>query len=180
MQSVVRPAFEINFVDTPSLGQLAMSGCPGVAYSNDEMLYTIAHDVNIIHSHRIKIVLSLMETFELKRHGILDLSSHLAQKKIAWEQLQVSSSGTPSIAAILKWRRMLDNLLNTLEKGGNILIHCTEGRGRTAVMTACMLKSLGMSGESAIAHVRKSRVGAFQNSLQEQYVLAFRHQGRIG
>jgi len=62
----------------------------------------------------------------------------------------------------------------TLGSGGNVLIHCLEGNGRTGVFTACLLKALGLSGEAAIAQVRRVRQGVFQTSLQEDYVLSFR------
>ena len=170
----------IDFVDAPCLGKLAMSACPGLSIGLSSNKSSLEDDVSIIRSYRFRTVISLMETHELKRAGAKNLPHYLGRKNIAWHQLQVSESGNPNVAAMHQWRRMIKPLIMTLESGGNVLIHCLEGKGRTAVMTACLLKALGLSGESAIARIRRARQGAFQTSLQEEIVLTFRYQRQLG
>jgi len=180
MPSVVTKPLHIDFVITPYLGKLAMSACPGLSFGKNTYRSTLEDDVSTIHRLGILTVISLMETQELKRVGAKSISHYLGRRNIAWHQLQVSQSGTPNISTIHQWRRMAKPLINTLATGGNVLIHCLEGKGRTGVMTACLLKILGMSGETAIAHVRRARQGVFQTALQEEYVLSFRPQIPIG
>jgi len=179
--AIVLPTpLHIDFVATPCAGSLAMSACPGLTNRSIANKSSLEADVSTISSYRILTVISLMETQELQRAGAKNLSYYLGKKNISWHQLQVGEFGAPSIAAIHQWRRLLKPLIMTLESGGNVLIHCLEGNGRTGVMTACLLKALGLSGEAAIAQVRRARQGVFQTSLQEDYVLSFRPQRPIG
>jgi len=178
--AVLPTPLQIDFVATPCIGSLAMSACPGLTNRSIANKSSLEADVSTIYSHRILTVISLMETQELQRAGAKNLSYYLGKKKISWHQLQVSEYGAPSIAVIHQWRRLVKPLIMTLESGGNVLIHCLEGNGRTGVMTACLLKALGLSGEAAIAQVRRARQGVFQTSLQEDYVLSFRPQKPIG
>jgi len=178
--AVLPTPIHIDFVATPCIGSLAMSACPGLTNRSIANKNSLEADVSTIYDHRILTVISLMETHELQRAGAKNLSYYLGKKNIRWHQLQVSRYGVPSIAAIHQWRRLVKPLIMTLESGGNVLIHCLEGNGRTGVMTACLLKALGLSGEAAIAQVRRARQGVFQSSLQEDYVLSFRPQRPIG
>ena len=58
-----------------------------------------------------------------------------------------------------------------LKPGNKILIHCRGGLGRTGTIAARLLVDLGIEPNRAIDIVRGCRVGAIENSYQEQWIV---------
>lgn len=61
-----------------------------------------------------------------------------------------------------------------LADGANVLIHCVGGLGRSGLVSACYLKSKGLSAVEAIAEVRRARSPrAIETAGQEMFVQEF-------
>ena len=151
-----------------------MSACPGAGGANGsaEPERQLALDVAQMAAHDVKTVVSLLDTTDLQRLGAKNLPHHLAQHGIDWHQLPVVDYGVPSQAVTSHWQRLLPQLTKVLQ-GGNILIHCAHGKGRTGTLAATMFKAWGWSSDAAMARVRQYRLGAIETHKQEAYVEAF-------
>lgn len=68
----------------------------------------------------------------------------------------------------------LSTVQNIAGAGKNVVTHCYAGFGRTGLFMGCLAKRvLGLSGEQAIAWVRKYIPTALENEAQENYVRYF-------
>jgi protein-tyrosine phosphatase len=57
-------------------------------------------------------------------------------------------------------------VVNAVKLGLEVLVHCHEGRNRSALVTALALRELtGCSGEDAVAVLRAARPGVLSNSV---------------
>ncbi len=151
-----------------------MSACPGAGGGNGSTASErrLAQDVAQMAAQGVKTVVSLLDTADLQRLGAKNLPHHLAQHGIDWHQLPVVDYGVPSQAVTSRWQRLLPQLTQVLQ-GGNILIHCAHGQGRTGTLAATLFKAWGWSSDAAMARVRQYRPGAIETYKQEAYVEAF-------
>ena len=68
----------------------------------------------------------------------------------------------------------IEDVPDRAQGGGNIVVHCLAGIGRTGIFLACMAKChLNLDGQQAIDWVRESISGALENPGQEQFVINF-------
>lgn len=61
-------------------------------------------------------------------------------------------------------------IVAAIEDGTRVLLHCRAGMGRTGLMAACVLITLGSSAEAALAEVRRINPGYIQSAAQERFV----------
>lgn len=174
MTTLATSTLAIDFAPTPWVGRVGMSACPGAGGGNAsaQTEQVLVQHVAQIAAHKIKTVVSLLDTTDLQRLGAKNLSHHLAQRGIAWHQLPVVDYGVPSLAVTAQWQRLLPALTAVLQND-NILVHCAHGKGRTGTLVATMFKAWGWNTEAAMARVRQFRPGAIETHKQEAYVQAF-------
>ena len=71
---------------------------------------------------------------------------------IRWLHAPMRNFGLPEDAAA--FRRDVAQVTAPLRAGDGVLLHCAAGIGRTGSAAACVLKSLGLPVEDALARVR--------------------------
>jgi protein-tyrosine phosphatase len=82
--------------------------------------------------------------------------------------------GVPREAESEKFEAFVQDIVQRLKQGKNIVVHCRGGLGRTGTFAACVLVALGRhSAEEAIDAVREARKGTIQTREQEDFVRLF-------
>eukprot|EP01116_Phalansterium_solitarium_P011974 TRINITY_DN27877_c0_g1_i1.p1 TRINITY_DN27877_c0_g1~~TRINITY_DN27877_c0_g1_i1.p1 ORF type:complete len:818 (+),score=25.11 TRINITY_DN27877_c0_g1_i1:498-2951(+) len=77
---------------------------------------------------------------------------------------------TPTLDLALSAVQVVCYVVST---GGKVAVHCHAGLGRTGLIIACSLLSMGMSINEAIRTVRLHRRGSIQTKRQEEFISRF-------
>ena len=68
---------------------------------------------------------------------------------------------------------LIARLVDRINDGMRVVVHCNGGKGRSALMTAAVLIGLGVSQSAAVAGVRAARTGSLRNPLQLWFLWSF-------
>ena len=117
----------------------------------------------------------------MKEQGVTSLLS-LTEKPLSEKMISLScltgfhvpliDHMPPSIDQINK---SVGILLDTLNKGESMAVHCEAGKGRTGTILGCFLmKHDGLSSDESISFIRKIRPGSIESS-QEKSLHAYQN-----
>jgi len=158
----------------PSGGELGVSICPGIKDASslvNRLGRDLEEDVKTISSWNAKAALTLMETQELERFGVADIGAVMRIHHIEWYHLPIKDMSIPGKEFENIWKEVGNYLGSIIFCGGNILIHCRAGLGRSGMIAARILVELGWNSEVALRRVREVRPGAIETRAQEEFVL---------
>ena len=150
-------------------GSLAGSAIPG------GRLWTarpfVASDIGELKENAISCLVSLLSMPSFTG----DLC---AERHIEWIEYPIEDFGLPadreSFAALIR------GLVERIEAGVSVCVHCRMGIGRTGITLACIVgRRYGISGQQAIRVVRRTR-SAIETDEQIRFVEAFCAYGAAG
>src|SRR5512133_79903 len=139
-------------------GKLAGSSMPG-SNSGDALL--LQEDIGQLADAGIKHLFSL---------ELPDKSLTLLCKKagIQWLYFYIPDFGIPD--SVDEFNGMIDRLLQSIEQGDTVCVHCRAGIGRTGMVLTCAVGKLYMLGyKKAIDTVRRTRK-AVETQEQETFI----------
>ena len=90
----------------------------------------------------VDVVVSLLESREAKDLELLDEPALCAKRGIEFRSLPVPDRGTPGSRK--DFGALIDLLVQDLDAGRALAIHCRAGIGRTGIVAACLLNRLGV------------------------------------
>jgi protein-tyrosine phosphatase len=86
----------------------------------------------------------------------------------------IRDMGVPQEAESERFETFVKDVVQWLEQGQNVVVHCRGGLGRTGTLASCVLVTLGHhTADEAIAAVREARKGTVQTREQEDFVRLF-------
>ncbi|MBL8151444.1 MAG: tyrosine-protein phosphatase [Blastocatellia bacterium] len=132
-------------------GLLAGSAKPG-------LLNTLEEDVNFLKAMGIELVVTLTElpfTPSLSSFGFRQI--HFP--------IQDMSFPTPKAG-----QQICEEIVKAVEERSPTLLHCKAGLGRTGMMLACCLVSMGKDPEQALIEVRKRNRAYVQTQGQANFI----------
>ena len=163
----------IDAVTLPSGALLGMSHCPGrhgVDSDGRHWARALDADLQTIHAWGASAVLSLVEPHEFARLGVPDFAQAIARTPLQWIQVPITDMATPGPASLATWRAQGPALLQALNSGQRVLVHCAAGLGRTGMLVAKLLVLNGVRADEAIAQVRRARPGTIETEAQADWV----------
>lgn len=146
-------------------GKIGITFCPG---KHDSMALSgkwqrdLVTDLLAIKNWGAKLVLSLIEPYEMKMLKVPLLGDEVQRLGMIWVHLPIHDYSVPSPAFEKNWLIYGKYIRARLRNGDNIVIHCKGGLGRAGMMAARLLAELGVDPERAIRHVRMAREGAIE------------------
>ena len=164
----------IDAVTLPSGALLGMSHCPGrrgIDGTGRQWTRVLDADLQTIQAWGASAVLSLVEPHEFARLGVPDFAQAIARTPLQWLQVPITDMATPGAATLAAWRAQGPALLQALNSGQRVLVHCAAGLGRTGMLVAKLLVLNGVRADEAIAQVRKARPGTIETEAQADWVL---------
>ncbi|SEQ23689.1 Cyclin-dependent kinase inhibitor 3 (CDKN3) [Amphritea atlantica] len=152
-----------------SFGRIGITFCPG---KHDPFAITGAWardldtDLDVIADWGAKLVISLVEAFELRQLKVPDLGVATQRRGIGWLHLPIEDYSVPNEMFEQQWVTQGRDIRNRLRHGEDILVHCKGGLGRAGMIAARLLVELGMNPKVAIKTVRRARKGAIETPSQ--------------
>ncbi len=145
----VEPPF-LSWLEPPVLGlpgSLGMMACPGRGGD-------LEADLDRLAALGVVRVVSLLDDEELRAVGAAQLPEALAARGLGWWRLGIPDFGVPEPAPAAA---LLAELRRALGRGERLVLHCRAGLGRTGMIAASLLVTLGRAPEEAVALVRAAR-----------------------
>jgi len=167
----LKDIFFNEFHYSQNFGKLGLCGCPGTLLDSDKQIIGIENTLKIFKNHQIDIIVSLLETSELKLIGCDNLTKEIKLNNFVWFHFPITDFDIPTKNSLSELNLLLSELEKFLKKEKNIIIHCKAGLGRTGTIASLLLTKLGLSTKNAVHYIRKYRQGSIDTNEQKNFVL---------
>jgi protein-tyrosine phosphatase len=108
-------------------------------------------EVQMWQEARVSMVVSLLTPEEQEELG-LDEEGRSAD--LAFHAFPIPDRSVPQFAEV---ESLIDDILDALNPGKHVAIHCRMGIGRSAMIAAAVLVTLGETSEDALERIRAAR-----------------------
>ena len=157
---------ELSNINKNWFGRLILSSCPTI---NRHVEPSFLENLLIEYKQRrVKLVVTLLDFNEIEDLGIISFSTFLMDNGFNWIHCPIRDRSTCSDQKRI--RTLLEDIKEVLKSDKSVLIHCHAGLGRTGLLAATFLVSMGLTANSAIKTIRETRPGSIETTEQERYV----------
>lgn len=164
-------------------GRLGMTFAPGMWAGSVRGRWErdLAADMRALEEeHEVNVLVSLMEEHEYHGYQIPGLLEQDNVGNVEILRFAIKDMGVPQEAESERFEAFVQDVVQRLEEGQNVVVHCRGGLGRTGTLAACVLVAVGRhSADEAIAAVREARRGTVQTREQEDFVRLFEGTVRV-
>lgn len=115
-------------------------------------------------------IITLMADAELAENGASDLGLVCQQTGLQWYQLPVADDAAPAADFQAAWQQHAAEILQRLQAGETLAIHCKGGSGRTGLIAAQIVLAAGGELDMTIAAVQALRPRALQQPAHLVYL----------
>jgi ADP-ribosylglycohydrolase len=144
-------------------GSVGMTLCPGrkgPSLSGPDWNRDVQADILRLRLWRTDIVISLTGQEEMDHLRVGNMSAAMREAGLLWYVMPIPDAGIPDTDWLRVWRRISPVLHQRLEAGGRVVIHCSAGLERTALVAALLQCERGESISRALKQIAKARNGA--------------------
>jgi protein-tyrosine phosphatase len=120
----------------------------------------------------ISSVVCLLERHEVDELGLADEETFCRRRGIEFVSFPIPDRGLPK--TVRETKVLAKAIAMKMKSGAAVAIHCRVGIGRSSLIAACTLVSLGFDASSAFDSISKARgVGVPDTDEQRNWVIAF-------
>lgn len=148
-------------------GKLIFTPCPGTKDSS------LVDSLATLKQAGASAVISLMPASELAANGAEDIGKQCQVQDMAWFHLPVADEQVPLEDFGQGWKASKQSILERLNAGQDIAIHCKGGSGRTGLIAARIMVEAGIPRADAIALVQALRPKAIQHPAHINWITQF-------
>lgn len=160
--TVEHPVWSMSVKDNGA--EIIMMPCPGTKEIDLESTITQ------LKGQGVTAILSMMVDEEMKNLNAESLPEVCQLNDMQWFNMETDDNKVPGEKALSKWNEYKDKLVDAINQGNTVAVHCKGGTGRTGVGVAMLLLELGWKGDQAIADVQALKPGAFKSELAAQFI----------
>lgn len=148
-------------------GKIGMTLLPG----RKDYGRVLHDDIIALRNQGVTHVLTLLTHNEFGIYGVTDLLEQYKEAGFDSRYFPILNQGVSSMYGMLEIVEWMDGVLMN---GGNMMLHCVGGLGRSGLVAACYLVSKGMDPDAAITEVRRVRSPrAIESKVQEEFIHRF-------
>lgn len=148
-------------------GKLIFTPCPGTKDSS------LVDSLATLKQAGASAVISLLPASELATNGAEDIGKQCQAQDMAWFHLPVADEQVPLEDFGQGWKASKQSILERLNAGQDIAIHCKGGSGRTGLIAARIMVEAGIPRADAIALVQALRPKAIQHPAHINWITQF-------
>ena len=150
-------------------GRVGMTICPG---KQGDSLYgkpwqrDLKADIRTIAEWGAATVITLTETDEMATLGISHIGDEVAAAGMQWLHMPITDMQAPDARFRTTWAVHGPQVLQQLQDGKRVLVHCRGGMGRAGTVAAFILICMQVPTQLAVQQVRAARRGAIETPHQ--------------
>jgi protein-tyrosine phosphatase len=103
----------------------------------------------------VHIVVSLLTDDEIAELGLTDEQIQCERRGIEFVRFPIMDRGVPESADAA--RELEQKLSSRIRGGESVGVHCRASIGRSALLAACVLRSLGINAKTAFERIERAR-----------------------
>ncbi|MDG1886793.1 MAG: protein-tyrosine phosphatase family protein [Alphaproteobacteria bacterium] len=164
----------ISAIKGPNGSVLGLTNCPGRRHrslSGKIWDRNLSADFETIEKWNADALISLNQNEEFTMLGVPEFTKLAKVQNFDWYHLPIHDFGMPGPEFNAAWDRHGSNILQMVNGGARLIIHCAYGLGRSGTFAAKILTAFNICPKIAIEQVRSARPGAIESLIQEQYIL---------
>ena len=164
----------ISAIKGPNGSVLGLTNCPGRCHrSLGGKIWdrNLSADFETIEKWNADALISLNQNEEFTTLGVPEFTKLAKVQNFDWYHLPIHDFGMPGPEFNAAWDQHGSNILQMVNGGARLIIHCAYGLGRSGTFAAKILTAFDICPKIAIEQVRSARPGAIESLIQEQYIL---------
>ena len=164
----------ISAIKGPNESVLGLTNCPGRRHrSLGGKIWdrNLSADFETIEKWNADALISLNQNEEFTTLGVPEFTKLAKVQNFDWYHLPIHDFGMPGPEFNAAWDQHGSNILQMVNGGARLIIHCAYGLGRSGTFAAKILTAFDICPKIAIEQVRSARPGAIESLIQEQYIL---------
>ena len=114
----------------------------------------IIEDIDYLQSIGITQIISMLQPSEVISLGLEREQEICESKDILFKEFPIEDRSVPSLALM---RHVVEEIIDDIQCGQHIVVHCRGGIGRAGTLASCVLIGLGSRPDRAIEIVSDAR-----------------------
>ena len=166
--------FPVTFIPlTHNLNQkIGISHCPGKLSGKIGSSMQLHSDLKSLKKQKVHCIVTLADDSEIVDLGIKNFSDSISKFNFRHYREIIKDRSIPSVDQSDNIKALLKNIRNQISLEKNVLVHCNAGLGRSGLIAALLVKTIGVFPDS-ISHIRRYRPGAIETKEQEGFINMF-------
>lgn len=138
----------IFWINTDSIGKLAVAARPrGNDWLEDE--------ITNLKQNGVDVIVSLLQEEEIQELGLDQEAVLCKSNEIKFISFPIPDYSVPQ--SVLRTKELGSELSEYLKQRKSVLIHCRQGIGRSSIIAAAVLVSLGLTMSDSLKRISEAR-----------------------
>ena len=151
---------------------IGISHCPGKLSEKTGSIQQLHFDLESLKQQGVSCIVTLATEAEIIDLGIESFTDCVATFNFLHYYERIKDLSVPDANRKENIKTLLRNIRNQINFEKNVLIHCNAGLGRSGLIAALLVKTIGIFPDS-INHIRRYRPGAIETKEQEHFIDMF-------